>query len=664
MKFNILIALGALSLTSCFRAPSALEQALEIAGDNRAEIEKVLTHYEAEGDAEKLEAARYLIANMPGHRSYTTDRINDYYAIALDLARSGMEPSKQSDSLLYLSSHQFAGLQGQAIPDLRIMKADYLIGSIDKAFDTWRGNRFAEHVTFDEFCEWLLPYKCAEMQSLDAWRDTMVAHYGASLSEWLPNDESYYSTFAALEKVREYVLERLGRFEIYTDAPIPLRSAETMVNLQFGRCIDFVTLGVMAFRSLGLPVVIDEVPCYGRFRAGHAWYTLLNDRGEELSSEWDLSTTPGNAFFPNYTLPKVYRESYAINYERLKYLNRSAMKYPFGIHQTDVTDHYVRTSDIDIPMPAEFEKTEDYAYLAVFDGHYTIWRVVDYGEVKGKNIRFSNIGRNIMYMALGFDGRQLVPLTKPFIVHKDGSVSYIEGTDGTTESIDIKRKYFQSEKVVEMRRRLLGGKIQASNRADFADAVTIFTIENEYVPDKIPTNCDRQYRYWRYLGADGTFGSIAELAFFSAGDTARLSGRSIGCKYASEEMLEKAFDNNWLTNFETSAGDHDKWLVNSDADTLGQANGAWVGKDFGKAQKVDFVRIVPRSDDNDIHPGDEYELKYWNNREWISLGKKKAEGNVLHFDNVPKNALLWVKDYTQGWDERPFLHDNGKFTWW
>ena len=304
MKFNILIVASALLLTSCFRAQSPLKQALEMAGDNRTELEKVLAHYESEGDAQKLEAARYLIANMPGHSSYGTERINDYYTIALNLARSGMEPRTQYDSLLYLSQNQFAGIQGQAVSDLRIIKADYLISSIDKAFAAWRGNRFAEHVTFDEFCEWLLPYKCVEMQSMDAWRDTMVAHYGAALTEWLPNDESYNSTFRALEVVREYVLERLGRFEIYTDAPIPLRSAETMVNLQFGRCIDFVTLGVMAFRSFGLPVVIDEVPCYGRFRAGHAWFTMLNDRGEELPSEWDLSTTPGKAFFTNYTLPR------------------------------------------------------------------------------------------------------------------------------------------------------------------------------------------------------------------------------------------------------------------------------------------------------------------------------------------------------------------------
>ena len=69
-------------LSSCFRTPSPLEQALEIAGNNRPELEEVLAHYKNEGDVQKLEAARYLIENMPWHFSYSTNRIDDYYTNA------------------------------------------------------------------------------------------------------------------------------------------------------------------------------------------------------------------------------------------------------------------------------------------------------------------------------------------------------------------------------------------------------------------------------------------------------------------------------------------------------------------------------------------------------------------------------------------------------
>lgn len=50
-----------------------LEKALQFAGNNRRELEQVLTHYPH--DPEKLAAARFLIMNMPGHIRYNPEII-------------------------------------------------------------------------------------------------------------------------------------------------------------------------------------------------------------------------------------------------------------------------------------------------------------------------------------------------------------------------------------------------------------------------------------------------------------------------------------------------------------------------------------------------------------------------------------------------------------
>ena len=47
-------------------------------------------------------------------------------------------------------------------------------------------------------------------------------------------------------------------------------------------------------------------------------------------------------------------------------------------------------------------------------------------------------------------------------------------------------------------------------------------------------------------------------------------------------------------------------------------------------------------DSNEICVDNEYELFYWNMK-WISLGEKLAVDNKLHYDDVPKGALLWLK---------------------
>ena len=79
--------------------PSVLESALERAGENRIELERVLRHYsEEDKDSLKWEAARFLIENMPGHLSIGGDSIGPYYA-ALNAVFSNDTLRNWQDSL-------------------------------------------------------------------------------------------------------------------------------------------------------------------------------------------------------------------------------------------------------------------------------------------------------------------------------------------------------------------------------------------------------------------------------------------------------------------------------------------------------------------------------------------------------------------------------------
>ena len=64
-------------------------------------------------------------------------------------------------------------------------------------------------------------------------------------------------------------------------------------------------------------------------------------------------------------------------------------------------------------------------------------------------------------------------------------------------------------------------------------------------------------------------------------------------------------------------------------------------------------------DSNEICVDNEYELFYWNMK-WISLGRKFAVDNKLHYDDVPKGALLWLKKSYSRKEERIFTYEDGK----
>ncbi len=79
---------------------------------------------------------------------------------------------------------------------------------------------------------------------------------------------------------------------------------------------------------------------------------------------------------------------------------------------------------------------------------------------------------------------------------------------------------------------------------------------------------------------------------------------------------------------------------------------------------VEIEKKYPDDESNKIQVGDKYELLYWDNKEWVSIGSQVAKAKILYFKNAPLNALFWIKDQTQGEQERIFTYFNLKKQWW
>lgn len=439
MVRTLIAACAILLLTCCSRESASLRYALRQAGDNRSELESVLAHYADE--PEKLAAARYLIYNLPAHYSYEGDEINEYYNYAARiLSDTLLTPEQQRDTLLYVSDRDFQNVATHIIPDARIITADYLIKNIDMAYSQWKTCPWARQLTFDEFCEWLLPYKIKELQSLDSWRDSLQAHFGFALENMIPDDDEYLTTRKTAEIVRNAINSKVLRHGLYTRSGLPMLSAGLFPYYTFGDIPDYVRLGALTYRSMGIPVVIDETPVGSRNVAAVSWFTILSDRGEEVPSPWDISSYPGMGFFPEERGPKVYRNTYAINPERLKYQKKAKYRYPFDLGKKDVTDRYFLTSDIELSIDKDnIKKLKDrYVYIAsaTICDSLRDWVIVDFGRIKNRRACFEKMGREVLYMAYGYDGTDLVPITAPFILHKDSHIEYINKDTVNSASLD------------------------------------------------------------------------------------------------------------------------------------------------------------------------------------------------------------------------------------
>lgn len=100
---------------ACRPQDEGLEKALRLAKGNRAELEKVLRHYQ--NDSLKLEAAKFLIRYMPGHYSYADTSICLYYnAVDSTLRSMQGKPVVEIKDSLELITDKFASIiQGDTV---------------------------------------------------------------------------------------------------------------------------------------------------------------------------------------------------------------------------------------------------------------------------------------------------------------------------------------------------------------------------------------------------------------------------------------------------------------------------------------------------------------------------------------------------------------------
>lgn len=651
LRYVVTIIFVSLLVSCQIDADRGLSVAMSAAGDNRGELEAVLDHYA--DDAEKLAAAKFLISNMPGHYSFADAGLMAHYHQRADsfiTANPQISIFDLCDSIDAIAAETGAD-KALKVSDCKLITADYLIDNIDRAFEQWRGNPWLRHLDFDLFCEYILPYKVKELQPLDDWRSKFSDVYADELEQLDYCDLFAESPYRACKLLNE-AYKRDFHPGPTNEKWVRVYDVATRMKVPHGMCSDFVYLTAVIFRSVGLPVARDCTPHWGNQRLGHSWNALLAQAGKTVPFVGMVSTFE-EGLIVDERLPKVFRATYAANPD-LRRINEGGGYVPQffrNIFQRDVTDEYVAVSDIEIDCARTGSLT---AWLCVYGDND--WTPVDYGEISGGKARFSSIGRNIVYLPVIYsESGSREALSDPFILGFDGSVRFLPAAE-TTVSATIDRKYPVFKYVWDYAKLVKGGEFEASDDPEFSRGVCrIHTIGSGRavsgdvaVADTVPP-----YRYWRYINRlPETYGSMAEIAFYESGSDSPMAGRIIGTEGSWEDnkvwRRENLFDGNVLTSYCAPSG-----------------VGCWVGLDFGRPVKISRIYYTPRGDGNMVEPGDTYELLYWGNGRWISLGRKVAEGVSVSYDNIPDGALLLLRDLTKGRDERIFLLDNdGRQEWW
>ncbi len=628
MKKITLIGVLLLFLASFSHFSSKLEDALVAAGANRASLEKVLEFYRSKPeDSLKYKAAVFLIENLPYR--YSCKSIPGYEKAFDSINKCPLRSNREGmfKKIFKEIPKNYAFDTSEMTPDIQQISSQFLINTIELSFTAWNKIPKDKRASFDDFCNYILPYKTADEPLEEGVRQRLFNKYswvydnleaGASLQTVVNSVTSDFN-FKVMNDINKYY-------------PQTLSNSQTE-KARVGVCSDGINYLVNAFRALGIVSAKDLTPHWGNHPAlGHTW--LYVKYGNEEYSTDVLGGIDLKTLYSEESIPKIYRESYLFHEEN--------SFYPLS---KDVTNNYVSTVNIAIPNVLEGTQTQPVLY--VFD-YMNEWYPIASGNYQNNSFSYKNIGVNVLYMAANQDENETIPINYPFFVNKEKKIHFLKPSETKVNSVLLTRKCRLSsprnrKKVLELMSSLNGGLFQGANKSDFSDAVTLYQIANFHSNHlkKVVLKPNAKFKYVRfYSNCKKT--SLATLAFYGA-DGQKLKGEVIHENIKNFIWEWSAFDKNPLSY--TSGEDF----------TLGFA--------FANPITISSIEFQVQNDMNHINVGNEYELFYWD-KQWESLGVQVAKDTLLQYPKVPDNALFWLKNNTGGREEQVFTIDQNKRQYW
>jgi hypothetical protein len=644
--------------TSCHRYPKAMRDALYLAGDNRVELEKVLDHYsQSPADSLKYRAACFLIENMPYHTAFVPsclpEVLSETRALAIRLKQERTDISTYRaatialDSMRKIKGHNLKLLYNKR-KDLEHIKADYLIADIDLAFQVKDEMPWGKRVDFRDFCELILPYRISN-ETVKSWRLTYYNRFKTILDS-LPPDPS-------LVQACKMLYDELQKDEWYHVDDLGLAFSLDPLNLleyRFGSCREKAEFTLYAMRALCIPGSLDMfIQTPDKMYAYHYWNQMKDSNGFpiEFLIRDNLPPIEGQR---DTTRKKgvIYRLNYAIQSEALpvKYKHISPDDIPErmkNIFLSNVSGEYRPNSRTEIDLDNE---KNTILYLCLFNNRE--WIPIAYSEIKQSKAVFKGLEPGIVYLPAYYVDKTVIPASAPFLTDSGNCIHYLLPDTADKRTVVLERKHPLPTRLHFLRRLLIGGRFEGANRGDFRDGEVLSVVldDNELKKTVIRLDIAKRYRYIRYLSAEEGKCNMAELQFFSS------NGKKLeGCVIGTDESrtnpasaLDAVFDKDPLTYYQS-----------------GLPSGSWVGLDFGQPQQIGVIVFQFRNDDNLIREGDLYELFYFSKEGFVSLGIQTGTNEQrLVYDNVPENALLWLRNHTRGREERIFTYEKGKQVWW
>jgi hypothetical protein len=712
VRFKFLFAVISILATACGKYPADVSVALKQAGHNKKGFVELLDNYKKH-DQQKYEAACFLISNMPYHKSNVnilidtsyfdflrlTDSIYDVIFGNMPLKEQVNYKSKDYDSLRLLIAKIHSSLPKPIIYkqneyDIKAISPAFLDNNIKNAFDAWNKSPLLKNIDFDGFKEFILPYRTTD-ECLPYNRSTIK-----KIIEQRVDVKNDSNIIAAIDKYKVYI-EKTRWINYYVESKEHTAIFDLFLPKFKMDCHNLATWTSNYFKAMGIPVVYEYTPQWPDNDRRHFWCVSPDSNSilqpysppeNNLGEDWDISLKH---------VGKVYRRCFEIQKNTPYFLKNDNETIPPEFNNpflNDVTFRYHQT--ITLRLPFNINTENKFAYLCFFTINGL--NPVAWGKtIHSKNeVVFEQVPLNTLFFLAYYDGKELRSYSEPFVLKATNDINFIQQPRSCNKNkrifelevvnnrlldkngnihediqyqniicnvnkkanMTLLRKYPPKKRMTDLQQKLKGAFIIGSYLLE-GPYDTLFFLPDAPQPilQEYYINNNKAYRYYFFKALDNGPTNIAHIEFlgefspdykcsiptplpvFSHLDTTRnldtILFKIEGKYLKTSKHIEYAYDN----NYETYVGSS-KIIV-----------------DFDKPTTISHVRLVPRNANNMIVPGDNYQLFYYSDDNWIQFQTQEANYNFLEFKNIPTGTIYWLKNLDHGREELPFFYINNHY---
>lgn len=365
--------------SSCSSYPEEVEKALSVLGNNRAELVRVLEHYRS-NDRLKFKAACFLISNMPYHKSgYNIELPKSYFTYfkMVDSMGTLIPDANHNDSLTKVLGQQYASLafphdKVNTLDDIQRFTAEFLIENIDDAFYEWQHSPLLKSISFDDFKEWILPYRTVDEDFVgnkpmlrSIIYDKLFTGNAGTIYEVIENYKKYVRW--QKEMNRQVISDKhIGPFDLF----IPAFKMD---------CSNLAVYTCNYFRACGIPTVYEFTPQWPDKDSRHYWCA-----SPDSTDVLQPYTPPYNNLLEDWPLDlkyvgKVYQRTFAAMKDSPYFLKNEDEMLPsvFDVPTIkDVTDRYHQCTEITIPMHVNTSNRLAYLSFSILRKNCLLWHGV------------------------------------------------------------------------------------------------------------------------------------------------------------------------------------------------------------------------------------------------------------------------------------------------